>query len=291
MAQALHGHEGERAFTMPRSSHRIASVATAAVLALACSTPAFADDSSDDGALPPLPKPTAEDAPGRAAGSSKDDIPVVRAKVVNANHVDTVVVADDDAPPTVHPRSHREFAPDPGRKAAIIAAPIVFGVGAAVAGIAYLSEHGQTTCVGFSSPNGQTVTNSCATNDASAALWTYNVIVAAVPSTPRWVVGDVMGALIYTGLRTASVVTASTIQWGNDPSSWIGPFMLGFLAPVTLGIVDLATTPHREDLRPHDDPADAKAQTGLRLSSIAPTTLMDPEHRVNGAMLTVGATF
>jgi hypothetical protein len=289
MAQALHGHGDERAFTMTRSSHRIAAVATAAVLAFAGSTPAFADDSSDDGALPPLPKPAVEDAPAPADTPAKDDIRVVHAKTVKANHVDTVVVAEEGSTVTVHPRSHREYAPDPGRKAAII------GVGAAVAGLAYLSEHGQTTCTGGFSSNQTVVTNTCTTNDASAALWTYNVIVAAVPSTPRWVVGDVMGALIYTGLRTASVVTASTIQWGNDASSWVGPFMLGFLAPVTLGIVDLATTPHREDLRPHDgqhdDPADAKAQTGFHVSSIAPTTLMDPEHRVNGAMLTLGATF
>jgi hypothetical protein len=280
---------------MLRPSHRIAAATSVTVLALAFSAPAFADDSADQG-LPTLPRPASEDGPAPAEAPPKDDIPVVQARVVKTNHVDTVVVAEEGSHVTVSPRSHPEYAPDPGRKAAIIAAPIVFGVGAAVAGIAYLSTHGNSSCTTtFSSANQQTYTN-CTSESGNAALWTYNVIVAGVPSAPRWVVGDVMGALIYTGLRTASVVTASTIQWGNDSSSsWIGPFMFGFLAPITLGIVDLATTPHREDLRPrdpqqHDDP-EAKAQTGFRVSSIAPTTLTDADHKVNGAMLTLGATF
>jgi hypothetical protein len=298
MAQALHGHQVERAFTMPRLSHRFAAAASVTVLALACSAPAFADDSADQGALPPLPKPTAEDGPARTDAPSKDDIPVVQARVVKTNRVDTVVVAEEGSHVTVSPRSHREYAPDPARKAAIIASPIVFGVGSAVAGIAYLTARSNptTTCATTFSSSTQTQSTNCTTNpnNGDAALWTYNVIVAGVPSAPRWVVGDVMGALVYTGLRTASVVTASTVQWGNDTSSWIGPFMFGFLAPITLGIVDLATTPHREDLHPHDsqhDDPEAKAQTGFRISSIAPTTLTDADRKVNGAMLTVGATF
>jgi hypothetical protein len=297
LAQALHGHEVERAFTMPRLSHRFAAAASVTVLALACSAPAFADDSGDPGELPALPKPASEDAPARSDAPAKDDIPVVQARVVKTNRVDTVVVAQAGSQVTVSPRSHREYAPDPGRKAAIIASPIVFGVGGAVAGIAYLTARGSSTtsCPVTDNSNNQWQ-NNCTTdnNNGTAALWTYNIIVAGVPSAPRWVVGDVMGAVVYTGLRTASVVAASTIQWGSDTSAWIGPFMLGFLAPVTLGIVDLATTPHREDLRPHDpqhDDPEAKAQTGFHIASIAPITLTDPEHKVNGAMLTVGATF
>jgi hypothetical protein len=298
MAQALHGHGVERAFTMPRLSHCFAAAASVTVLALACSTPAFADDSADPGALPALPKPASEDAPEPSDAPAKDDIPVVQARVVKTNRVDTVVVAEEGSHVTVVPRSHREYARDPGRKAAIIAAPIVFGVGGAVAGLAYLAARANptTNCSPGWDTSTQQQTTICTTDNTNGnmALWTYNIIVAGVPSAPRWVVGDVMGAVVYTGLRTASVVAASTIQWGSDTSSWIGPFMLGFLAPITLGIVDLATTPHREDLRPkdpqHDDP-EAKAQTGFHISSIAPMTLTDPEHRVNGAMLTVGASF
>ncbi len=279
---------------MPRPSLRVAAAASFfAVLSIVASRPAFAQDTPDEEALPPLPKPPPEVTPAGHTKASRDDTAVVQAQVVQTNRVDTVIVAEPGSNVTVHPSSHREYAPDPGRKAAIIAAPIVFGVGSALAGITYLARG--TTCNTTFDANGSH--ENCQSSDGKVALWTYNIIVAGVPSTPRWVVGDVMGALVYTGARTASVVVASAIDWGhNDSSSWLGPFMLGFAVPITLGIVDLATTPHREDLAPKDDGHDAHearaaAPTGFRVSAIAPSTLEDPSHKVNGAMLNLSATF
>jgi hypothetical protein len=283
---------------MPRLSHRIAAVASFAVLTIAGTRPAFAEDSPSGDVLPPLPAPQDEAAPRSNTVTLRGDTPIVQAQTVQTNHVDTVVVAQPGstvtvpANVTVHSRSQREYAPDPGRKAALIASPIVFGVGALVAGIAYLSAQGQTECTAATDANGNWHEN-CQKQDGKVGLWTYNVIVAGVPSAPRWVVGDVMGALVYTGARTASVVIASTVDWGHDNSAWLGPFMLGVLAPLTLGIVDLATTPHREDLAPKDDgrATEARAPSGFRISAIAPTTLTDPTHKVNGGMLNLSASF
>jgi hypothetical protein len=251
---------------------------------------------SGDGSLPQLPAEKADANSSPARGTVKTDTPVVAAGTVRTNHVDTVVVAEPGSTVTVHgadsKRPQREYAPDPARKAAIIAAPIVFGVGAATAGIAYLVTKGQQSCSFSSSGNGYEDT--CTTNDATPSLVLYDVIVGAVPSTPRWVVGDVTGALIYTGIRGASLATASLVSWGNGSQSWIGPFTFAFLIPVTLGIVDLATTPHREDLQPPPtQPAPDQAALGFRprITGLTPIATTDAEHRVNGGILSLGATF
>ena len=122
-----------------------------------------------------------------------------------------------------------------------------------MAGIAYLTARGQTNCnyVTTAGTNGSFSSNyNCTSGDTAPPLVMYDVIVGAVPSAPRWVVGDVGGALLYTGIRGSSLIVASVVDWGNGSNNWVGPFMLGFLVPITLGIVDLATTPHREDLAP-----------------------------------------
>jgi hypothetical protein len=206
-------------------------------------------------------------------------VTTVHADVVQTQRIDTVVVAQPGSQVTLHEEhAAHDYAPDPARRAAMIASPIVFGLGGAVAGIAYTTAH--ANCYGSDCGN--------------SSLVLYDLIVTGVPSAPRWVVGDVSGALIYTGLRGASVAAASLISWGNDSQSWVGPFMLGFLAPVTLGIVDLATTPHREDLVPPPDgghPEQSRSQTTPRLTGLSPMPLTDAHHRVSGGALGIAATF
>jgi hypothetical protein len=220
-----------------------------------------------------------------AAGPVAPDRSTAAAGVVNTNHVDTVVVAESGSQVTVNGngKGADRYAPDPARKAAIIASPIFFGVAGAVFGIAYLSQHATQTCT-YNGNGGA----SCTQNNGTPSLVAYDLTVAIVPSVPRWAVGDVNGALIFTGLRGASVLVASVVSWGNDGSSWMGPFTLGFLAPVTLAIVDLATTPHREDLRA---PREAAVAPRFRVTSIAPTALTDPAHHLRGAALGLSATF
>jgi hypothetical protein len=269
-----------------------------ALLALLCFAPrnAFAQDPPSE-PLPPLPATEAAPSSPSPSAAAQSDTSVRTAGAVRANHVDTVVVAEPGSQVTVHHDSsseHHEYAPDPGRKAAMIASPIVFGVGAAVAGIAYLTARGQTNCnyATVQTNNGsfnQTV--NCTSGDTAPPLVMYDVIVGAVPSAPRWVVGDVGGALLYTGLRGSSLIVASVVDWGNGSNNWVGPFMLGFLVPITLGIVDLATTPHREDLAPAKPSTEEGRVIRPRITGVTPVALTDAEHRVNGGALTMSASF
>jgi hypothetical protein len=235
-----------------------------ALLALLCFAPrnAFAQDPPSE-PLPPLPATEAAPSSPSPSAAAQSDTSVRTAGAVRANHVDTVVVAEPGSQVTVHHDSsseHHEYAPDPGRKAAMIASPIVFGVGAAVAGIAYLTARGQTNCnyATVQTNNGsfnQTV--NCTSGDTAPPLVMYDVIVGAVPSAPRWVVGDVGGALV----------------------------------PITLGIVDLATTPHREDLAPAKPSTEEGRVIRPRITGVTPVALTDAEHRVNGGALTMSASF
>lgn len=175
------------------------------------------------------------------------------------------------------------YARDGGRKAALITAPIVYGLGMMVSGVNYLSHEGSCRY------------GSSRCDSRRTALWSYGVISAAVPSIPRWVVGDTVGALVYTGARGGSIAAAALIPWDDAT----GPFLLGFAAPVALAIVDMATTPHREDLnRSSDkfdkpaDPAPARAgQDGARITSVSPIALGDRENKSRGAGVALGGTF
>lgn len=141
-----------------------------------------------------------------------------------------------------------KYAPDPDRKAALLASTIFFGVGTGVAGIVYLVQWGNDRTTVCDTGTG------CRRVDADpgrarASLMTYGAILTLTPSIPRFVVGDTTRGLVYTGLRVASFAAAALIDWGsNSDTKWQGPVLLGFAAPLTLGIIDLATTPHREDL-------------------------------------------
>lgn len=193
------------------------------------------------------------------------------------------------------------YAPDSGRKAAIITAPIVYGLGSVIAGVSYLS-HNASCSDNYGSRYGAN-SDHCAA--ASRALWAYGAITATVPSLPRWVVGDTGRALAFSAARGGSVAAAALIDWGSATDSWVGPFFFGFGAPVALAVVDMATTPHREDLedRPSDKPADAPAgeephhpreqakAIAPRITAIAPAPVGDREHRAQGGSVTLSGTF
>jgi hypothetical protein len=204
--------------------------------------------------------------------------------IVQTQHVDTVVVAEPGSRVAVHNAEASPYAPDPARKGAIIASSIGWGLGALVLGGGYLGTHGSETCT-YATGSGA---SQCTHNGATDWLVAYDLDMAIVPSIPRWVVGDVSGALIFTGLRGASVAAASLVQWSDDA---FGPVVLGFLVPVTLGVVDLVFTPHRESLQRDDAPRTASATGGLHLLSLAPAPVTGPDRRVDGGSLHLTASF
>jgi hypothetical protein len=180
------------------------------------------------------------------------------------------------------------YARDSERTGALIASSVVWGVGSAVTGIAYLVAKSETSydCAAVYDSTGTYTTQNCTTNhhDATGALVTYGAIVSITPSVPRFVMGDVGKGLLYTGIRAASVLVASVVDWGhNDTTSWEMPFLLGFCVPVALGIVDLVTTPHREDL-------EEKAAQATGVTSIAPVALSDARG-THGGMLALAGRF
>jgi hypothetical protein len=188
------------------------------------------------------------------------------------------------SPPRIDERVR--WAPDGERTGALIASSIVFGVGGAVAGLAYVIqyENDDGKCTAYSSGVDTLTPSRASCNHASArtSLVTYGAIVGVTPSIPRWTVGDIKGGLIFAGLRVASVAAAALVPWGDGDGKWTGAFLFGFAAPVALGIVDLATAPHREEL---DE--DGKA---ARITSVAPVALAD-RNGAHGAMIALGGRF
>jgi hypothetical protein len=164
-------------------------------------------------------------------------------------------------PPVKNPRQAMkpQWAPDPARRNALIASSIVFGLGTMLSGTAYAmsaitssvcNSWSDTSCFGPSKP----------------ALYAMGAFVTVTPSIPRFVVGDYGKAILYTALRGGSFAAGALIDW-SDPT-YLVPITLTFIAPVTLGIIDLATTPHREQL-------EAKSANGFQLLGVGPTVATD----------------
>lgn len=157
------------------------------------------------------------------------------------------------------------YAPDPARKGALIASSLVFSLGTVAAGSTYLinvAKNGVGDCA---------LLEGCGSRDGLPALYAMGAIMTFTPSIPRFVVGDWGMGLLWTGLRGGSFALGSAINWGPDANA-IMPLTFSFLAPLTLGIIDLATTPHRENLRPKR----VKVETAsFQLDGLGPTTMVD----------------
>ena len=161
-------------------------------------------------------------------------------------------------------RMKPRYEPDPGRKAALIASSLVFSLGTVASGTTYLlnvAERGVGDC---------SLLESCGNRQAAPALYAMGAIMTFTPSIPRFVVGDVGMGLLWTGLRGGSFALGTAINWGPDGAFM--PITFAFIAPLTLGIIDLATTPHREQLRPKRVPVET---TSFKLDGLGPTAMMD----------------
>lgn len=165
-----------------------------------------------------------------------------------------------------------QYAPDPGRKAALITSSLLFGLGTAASSLAYTSSliSGAITGEDTSRP----------------ALIAMGAFLTVPASIPRFVVGDVGRGLLFTALRGGSFALGSMVNW-EDPTYTL-PVTLTFIAPLTLGIIDLATTPHREQLERKQDMATAKKPKALELDSLGPTVAKDREGRTTAGFAAAG---
>lgn len=165
-------------------------------------------------------------------------------------------------PPVKNQAMKPRWAPDPARRNALIASSIVFGLGTVLSGAAYtvsamssaLCPGGVYDCAGPSKP----------------ALYAMGAFLTFTPSIPRFVVGDYSKAILYTALRGGSFAAGAFVDW-NDPT-YLVPITFSFIAPLTLGIIDLATTPHREQLEARNRQA---ASNGFQLLGVGPTVATD----------------
>lgn len=171
------------------------------------------------------------------------------------------------APPIEIPRPPRharlkmqkpKYEPDPGRKAALITSSLLFGLGTAASSLAYVTSLASAS-FNHDEPS----------RPAYIAMGAFLTVPASIP---RFVVGDVGRGLLFTALRGGSFALGSLVKW-EDPTYTL-PVMLTFVAPLTLGIVDLATTPHREQLERKPTAAKAK-KPPVQLDSLGPTIAMD----------------
>jgi hypothetical protein len=180
------------------------------------------------------------------------------------------VVAPPPPPPSPPPKPR--YAPDPARRGALIASSLAFGLGTLATGTAYLTDVADCD-------------EGCGrTRGAPATLYALGGFLTLPPSIPRLVVGDYAMAALYTGLRGVSFAVGTLVDWEDD--SYTLPVTFAFAIPVTLGIIDLATTPHREQLNPAP-PRDERA--GVELHGIGPTATVDSRGELAPAVGAMGA--
>ena len=168
-----------------------------------------------------------------------------------------------------------KWAPDPGRRNMLIVSSLTFGLGTMLTGTAFVvSALGDAICDG-----GRT----CGMNTSKAALYGLGTVLTVPASLPRFYMGDTGTGLLYTALRGASFLAGALIDF-DDPT-YLVPISLAFIAPLTLGIIDLATTPHREQMEARERLRASKFQ----LLGIGPTVARDMRGAPMPAFGVVGA--
>ena len=127
----------------------------------------------------------------------------------------------------------------------------------------------------------------CGSSGAWGSLAIYTANMAFAPTAASFQVGATKRAWIFAGAITASIAAGKLVDMNDEKDGWrgvgLGGAILGFVVPATLGIVALATTPHREDLR------ETKPEASFTNFGIAPVG--DSKHGVTGASLALGGKF
>jgi len=104
------------------------------------------------------------------------------------------------------------------------------------------------------------------------------------PSIPRWVVGAKTSAIVLTSVRAASWITGTALV-AKDYSKYGGvAFVATYVVPLAIGLMDLAATPHREDLEPQP------SAQGVRLVALGPNPVVGAAG-LHGMTFDVAGTF
>jgi hypothetical protein len=152
--------------------------------------------------------------------------------------------------------SRPRFAPDVERGAAISLGAIALGVGSIFLGAWYVNsvsdeyhacENAHWSANGGSWNYGD---SGCHATGGIGPLLAYTGLMSFAPTLARFSVGDTKGGWIFSAAIASSIALGKIIDASSSDVHDLGSggFLLGYLVPATLGIVALATTPHREDL-------------------------------------------
>lgn len=217
--------------------------------------------------------------------------------------------ADPPPPKIIYVQVHDRprFAPDPSRGTLIALGAVAQGLGSLVLGAWYAqsmhdeyydchSEKGRVyTKTGpsyyggtYTYPDYAAVKQACGSAGAWASLAIYTANMAFSPTLASFHVGATKRGWIFAGAITASIAAGKIIDMRDQDDGWngvgTGGAILGFVIPATLGIVALATTPHREDLQ------ETKPETAS-FTNFGVAPVGDGKHGLTGASLALGGKF
>jgi len=163
-------------------------------------------------------------------------------------------------------KKRRDLHPsDPARSGAVVFSSLTFALGTLVTG-AYVTSKPRDS------------------DERRNAIYAYTAVTALVPALPRLVVGDMLGACIFSSVSVASIAFASTMDSAKHSD---GMMIFGFLIPQILATVEIATTPYRDDEMKKRNRDTAGA---LRLIGAGGAPIADA-HGTHGAMFSVAAAF
>lgn len=216
--------------------------------------------------------------------------------------------ADAPAPKIIYVHDRPRFAPDAGRGTLIALGAVAQGLGSLVLGAWYAQsmEDEYYKCTAekgrlytktttdyrggtYTYPDYAAVEKACGAAGAWGSLAIYTANMAFAPTAASFQVGATKRAWIFAGAITASIAAGKILDMTGDDRdghrgvAW-GGAVFGFVIPATLGIVALATTPHREDLQ--ETKPESASFTNFGIAPVG-----DGKHGVTGASLALGGKF
>jgi hypothetical protein len=189
-----------------------------------------------------------------------------------------------------------KFAPDPGRSASIALGAVALGVGSLMLGGWYASsvsadydqcrmDHARTvTSNGYSYSDYGSSYGGCRATGGIGPLVAYTALMSFAPTIPRFAVGANTSGWVYTAVIATSIGIGKIFDASDSSVHDVGAAgaIFGFVLPATIGIVALATTPHREDLEPKHGPS---------IEGVGFAPVRAPTGGTNGAMFSMTGTF
>jgi hypothetical protein len=201
-----------------------------------------------------------------------------------------------EVPVEVERRARPKFAPDSERGGAIVIGALAISIGALGVGSWYAnSVHDDVAAckMAHATPhtsNGYTYSDygegysGCSASGGIGPLLAYTSLMSFAPTLGHFVVGSTTRGWVYATVIASSIAFGKVLDASTSGVNDVGTggMLFGFIIPTTLGIVALATTPHREDL------VDKGGRPRLVGFSVAP---LAARGGANGGVASLAGTF